>query len=342
MKGASKLVSRAFGPVEREFLAMWLPKLPADTLAERFEAAFGRELDASKLKWFAERNRISRPKHVRKTEWLTPEREAWLREHYGTQRLKRTLAQFNERFGLSLSYATLSSANKRFRFGTIPKTLPYAFSPEEIEWLREHLPQAPHREVVDAFEERFGRRLSEGQVKNFVTRHGCQGAPNTGRFKPGHKPSPLSGAKRPNRTSFAKGHRRNPEAEIYEERERYKHGKLEGVFVKVPGPAPFASIRSKGWQSRAHWVPKARWLWERENGPVPDGQVVVHRDGDPANCELDNLVCVSRSVLTRMNAYHAPKRLDPATPEGRELNVARLRIAQLSERADEVANEQDG
>ena len=318
---------------------MWLPKLPAGTLAERFEAAFGRELDASKLKWFAERNRIARPKHVRKTEWLTPEREAWLREHYGTQRLKRTLADFNERFGLSLSYATLSSANERFRFGTIPKTLPVAFSREEIEWLREHLPKAPRREVNDSFKGRFGRRLSEGQIKNFVTRYGCQGAPNTGRFRKGQARVPGSGAKGPNRTSFQKGHRNNPEAELFEERKRYKHGKLESVYVKIPGPAPHASIRAKGWQSRAHWVPKARWLWERANGPVPDGQVVVHRDGDPANCALDNLELASRGTVARMNAYHAPKRLDPETPEGRDLNVARLRLAQLGERVAETAQE---
>jgi 5-methylcytosine-specific restriction endonuclease McrA len=40
---------------------------------------------------------------------------------------------------------------------------------------------------------------------------------------------------------------------------------------------------------------KARYLWEKYNGKVPNKYVVTYRDGNPENCELDNLIIISRS-----------------------------------------------
>lgn len=38
------------------------------------------------------------------------------------------------------------------------------------------------------------------------------------------------------------------------------------------------------------WVHKARYVYEQENGPVPDGYKVYHKDGNRMNCEPENLV----------------------------------------------------
>ena len=40
---------------------------------------------------------------------------------------------------------------------------------------------------------------------------------------------------------------------------------------------------------------KARWLWEQEYGKLPRNMVVAYKDGNPKNCELDNLKVISRS-----------------------------------------------
>ena len=53
------------------------------------------------------------------------------------------------------------------------------------------------------------------------------------------------------------------------------------------------------------------WVWEQANGPVPKGHAVVQLDGDPANCEPENLDCVPQAVLARLNAYHASIRPMP-------------------------------
>lgn len=47
-----------------------------------------------------------------------------------------------------------------------------------------------------------------------------------------------------------------------------------------------------------HTTTKARWLWEMENGDVPDGYVVTYKDRNPENCELENLELITRGDRT--------------------------------------------
>ena len=45
-----------------------------------------------------------------------------------------------------------------------------------------------------------------------------------------------------------------------------------------------------------------RYLWEQAHGPVPKGMAIIFADGDIANYDLENLVCVSRADLCLLNA----------------------------------------
>jgi len=56
---------------------------------------------------------------------------------------------------------------------------------------------------------------------------------------------------------------------------------------------------------------------------IPEGHAVIHRDGDEANCELDNLECVPRRVLAVLNSGATPPYAGP------EANPARIRLAEL-------------
>ena len=42
---------------------------------------------------------------------------------------------------------------------------------------------------------------------------------------------------------------------------------------------------------------KAKWLWEQNQGNVPDGYWVTYKDENPENCELDNLRIVLRGEI---------------------------------------------
>lgn len=59
-----------------------------------------------------------------------------------------------------------------------------------------------------------------------------------------------------------------------------KHGNYEARFIK---------IRMDG-ESGRRWRPFARWWWEKNRGPVPPGQLVLHKDCDELNDDPKNLV----------------------------------------------------
>ncbi len=41
--------------------------------------------------------------------------------------------------------------------------------------------------------------------------------------------------------------------------------------------------------------------WEQVHGPVPEGHALIFKDGDRTNCEVDNLLLVTRGELAIMN-----------------------------------------
>ena len=99
------------------------------------------------------------------------------------------------------------------------------------------------------------------------------------------------------------------------------------LMIKVPGAHPNLATMKRPFPShyRYHWIRKAVWVWEQEHGPVPDGHAIVQLDGDPANCDPDNLECVPRGVLSRLNHFAAPRSAEGDADGYRE----RVRLAQL-------------
>jgi hypothetical protein len=51
------------------------------------------------------------------------------------------------------------------------------------------------------------------------------------------------------------------------------------------------------------WKPKHRLIWEKANGPVPKGHVIMFADGNKSNFDLSNLLLVSKKALMTMNTH---------------------------------------
>lgn len=65
-----------------------------------------------------------------------------------------------------------------------------------------------------------------------------------------------------------------------------KNGRKE-VLVKVSEPDV--------------WKLKSRVIWEKHNGKIPEGHIVIFLDGDTQNFDLKNLALVPRAVNARIN-----------------------------------------
>lgn len=53
--------------------------------------------------------------------------------------------------------------------------------------------------------------------------------------------------------------------------------------------------------SLGKWEYLARHVWRQANGEIPKGHIVIHKDGDSMNCEIDNLELISRADNARRN-----------------------------------------
>lgn len=51
----------------------------------------------------------------------------------------------------------------------------------------------------------------------------------------------------------------------------------------------------------ARYKHKHVWIWEQANGPRPKGHVIIFRDGNNRNFNLDNLALLSRRELLVLN-----------------------------------------
>jgi rubrerythrin len=104
-----------------------------------------------------------------------------------------------------------------------------------------------------------------------------------GRFTPGHQTwnKNLKGIHLSPASEFKRGHlphnaKKLGTITIHED----KTGQFR--MIAVAGPTPV----------RHRWIPYARYLWEKENGPVPAGLFVIHEDGDRLNDNSSNFKLV--------------------------------------------------
>lgn len=134
---------------------------------------------------------------------------------------------------------------------------------------------------------------------------------------------------------FSKGHKPWNEGmhgyNIALGRSHYRPGNKPPTWVPVgterwttpPADKPDASryLRVKVAEPNV-WELKHRHLWKTHRGPIPRGHVVIFKDGDFQNFDLDNLACVHRSDLSISNGASLPIDLVPMFRLARELQQA--------------------
>ena len=57
-----------------------------------------------------------------------------------------------------------------------------------------------------------------------------------------------------------------------------------------------------------YWMQYSRFLWEAVNGPVPAGKRVLHRDGDPTNDDIRNLMLGTPADTLWIHCHKDPKK----------------------------------
>ena len=208
---------------------------------------------------------------------------------------------FNEAFGQDKTAQQIRATLKNNRFtcgrptGT-PKGSYRVFTEEQAELIRQEYRNCSLAELTSLVNARFKSKFTLQQLRS-LTRNHCIRSGRSGRFEKGHVPANKgikgwSSGGRSVETQFKKG-RPAHEARNYlpiGSTRLTKDGYIERKMTDDPSLVP-----------ARRWVMEHRRVWEQHNGPIPDKHVVVFLDGDKLNCQIDNLRCVSRSVLQYMN-----------------------------------------
>lgn len=176
------------------------------------------------------------------------------------------------------------------RKNAVPKQ---RYAPEEVRFLTARRAGRSHAALAELFTKHFRRTLTARQVGTFLKNRGLTTG-LTGRFEKGM--TPWNRGKRgymgANWTSFKKGHIPANHRPLWSERV----GKDGYIEMSVPERNPYTGFPTR-------FKHKHVWIWEQAHGPKPKGTVVIFRDGNNRNFELDNLLLVTRRELLALNQH---------------------------------------
>ena len=199
-----------------------------------------------------------------------------------------------------------------------------------LEFVRKNSWHVPSKDLAEMVNEEFGTDYTPMQIKAFRQRNGIKSG-ITGWFQKNHSPGNKGKkieeyVKDPARieeirrrlapTQFKKGERPMNELPVGSISLRRKDGKIDYKFIKV-------QMECGIWD---RWKPLHRYVWEKHNGPIPEGMCVCFKDGDPLNCDISNLMLAKRQEIATM----AKKDLWSEDPDLTETAIYMIRLQQAA------------
>jgi hypothetical protein len=195
-----------------------------------------------------------------------------------------------------------------------------SYSTDELAWIEAHKHLA-RRQLHDTFCARFNRLdVSFENLRALCKRKGWLTG-RSGQYEKGRQ-SENKGKRRPYHansaaTQFKKGQRAiNKKAVGYESIDIYGY-----VQICIDEANPWTGARTR-------MVHKHRLLWEKANGPVPEGMRLKCLDGDKTNTDPANWEPISMALAPRLNGKFGMG-YDQAEPEVKPtiLAIAKLEHA---------------
>lgn len=185
------------------------------------------------------------------------------------------------------------------------------YPPEVQTFIAEHNKGRHAQELADLVNNTFRTAYTAQQIKSYRANHHLNSG-LTGRFEDGHTPhnkgkktGTLPGMEA---TQFKKGNRPHNAVPVGTEvvtTDGYRARKIAEPHV---------------------WRPIHILNWEAVHGPVPAGHCLVFKDGDRMNCDISNLLCVTRGELAVMNK----RGLHSSDPQGTEVGLTIARLVQAT------------
>lgn len=82
------------------------------------------------------------------------------------------------------------------------------------------------------------------------------------------------------------------------------HDQGKPLYTEVTDKAGVVWIKIQKGKGFRNWVKKARYIYEKTYGKLPEGMTVIHLDGNVSNDEINNLKALPKKVAIRMASNH--------------------------------------
>ena len=194
---------------------------------------------------------------------FTEEQNEWLREHYWDMPLKDLVPMFNEKFHANRSYSTIKNRCR--------KSLGLTRKPNEEmkKFLTDNYYDYSLKELTDKFNKHFCQKRSEGVIKSWVYSMGFHFKENDKRWR-----DCISENWSPNWKNKEMRSKSKPIGSVY----KFNTGYL---YIKT---------------DHNKYEMLHKYLWEKENGPVPKGHSLIFLDNNKENCDLSNICCIPGKI----------------------------------------------
>lgn len=205
----------------------------------------------------------------------------------------------------------------------MPRGQSHSYSEEEKAFIKTNS-LLPRKDLTEMFNQRFGVELKVSAMSSFCKRHGWLTG-RDGKLEKGNQPwnTGTKGVCKPNSGSFRKGSKPPNHKPLGHERICSKDG---FILIKVAEPDPYTEAKTR-------YRYKHHVIWEQHHGAIPAKHVIRFIDGDPLNCAIENLICVTKFVNMRMNQNRVndlPVELRPTAHAIAELEVSLFEKARVS------------
>lgn len=197
----------------------------------------------------------------------------------------------------------------------------HRYTEEEHSFLRCFIHGHTYKEITAEFNKRFDEPITEGKLKSYMSRYKINNGLK-GYFPKGHIPynKGMKGicAKGSEKAWFKKGHIPKNARPMGSERIN-KDGYIE---IKVR--------EHKTKDKPNTFERKHRVIWEEAHGEIPQGHVIIFKDGDKTNCNLSNLAVILRAEHQQMTR----KGLRSENPKLTEIGILIAKMGVAAKKAE--------
>jgi hypothetical protein len=252
----------------------------------------------------------------------TKEEHEWFAAFIPGHKMDEIAEAFKNKFGRELTRNAIKSykLNHNIKSGTTKGRKKWSgpiWTPELVEFVKQNNQGRTAKELAELINQTFNMNLKGDQIKAVRGRLKIDSG-LTGYFPKGHEP------KNKGRKGYC------------------APGSEKGWFKKGHKPWNHAEVGDEAWTTDGYlkvkiaepnkWRHKHVLVWEAQNGKVPEGFMVTFRNGNHADCTIENLALISKAENGIMNTQHLRSE-DP------ELTDSGIFLARLKNKISKVEKE---